>query len=106
MGDDQAAELDALLGASLVKKQQQPKEEGDGVKKEEEEEEEEENDGSREERVKMKGDLEGKLEPDIKEEPDSAAGGITETPAKSEDADAAVGAVVFKKRKPKGLRTK
>lgn len=94
LAGDQEAELDALLSGSLVKKQ--PKEE-DNVKDED----------SKEETVKDEDGAEGKLEPAVKEEPDTAAGGITETSAaKSEEADSSVGAVVFKKRKPKGLRTK
>ncbi|KAM3447296.1 hypothetical protein MY3296_008880 [Beauveria thailandica] len=93
MPDDQDAELDALLSGSLVKKQ--PVAEDDAKEEEEEKVEEKTEDG-----------IEVKLEPTVKEEPDTAAGGITETAAKSEDADSAVAAVVFKKRKPKGLRTK
>ncbi|KAJ4165424.1 hypothetical protein LMH87_007058 [Akanthomyces muscarius] len=93
MPEDQEAELDALLSGSLVKKQSAD----DGVAKGE---------GVKEE-GKADDGADVKLEPAVKEEePDTAAGGITETAAKSEDADPTVGAVVFKKRKPKGLRTK
>ncbi len=93
MPEDQEAELDALLSGSLVKKQSAD----DGVAKGEGVEEE----------GKADDGADVKLEPAVKEEePDTAAGGITETAAKSEDADPTVGAVVFKKRKPKGLRTK
>ncbi|OAA80761.1 Zinc finger, U1-C type [Akanthomyces lecanii RCEF 1005] len=93
MPEDQEAELDALLSGSLVKKQSAD----DGVAKGE---------GVKEE-SKADDGADVKLEPAVKEEePDTAAGGITETAAKSEDADPTVGAIVFKKRKPKGLRTK
>ncbi len=96
MPEDQEAELDALLSGSLVKTQA-----ADGVKEEDVKEEDVKAE------VKDEEDVEGKLEPAVKEEaPDTAAGGITETAAKSEDADSAASAVVFKKRKPKGLRTK
>ena len=95
MPEDQEAELDALLSGSLVKKQSA--ETDDGVAKGEDVTEE----------GKADDGADVKLEPAVKEEePDTAAGGITETAAKSEDADPTVGAVVFKKRKPKGLRTK
>ncbi|ATY60414.1 U1 zinc finger [Cordyceps militaris] len=95
MPDDQEAELDALLNGSLVKKQPAAE---DGIKQEEQ--------TVKEERQEAEDGVGGKLEPAVKEEPETATGGITEAPAKSEDADSAVGAVVFKKRKPKGLRTK
>lgn len=95
MLEDQEAELDALLSGSLVKKQPAATDEG-AVKREGVKEEDNTGDGA-----------DVKLEPAVKEEePDTAAGGITETAATSEDADLTVGAVVFKKRKPKGLRTK
>ncbi|KGQ12465.1 hypothetical protein BBAD15_g1795 [Beauveria bassiana D1-5] len=101
MPDDQDAELDALLSGSLVKKQSLAE---DDVKEAGEEEEEEEEEKKVEE--KTEDGIDVKLEPAVKEEPDTAAGCITATATKLEDADSAVGAVVFKKRKPKGLRTK
>ncbi|OAA69100.1 Zinc finger, U1-C type [Cordyceps fumosorosea ARSEF 2679] len=85
--EEEAAELDALLSGSLAKKQPAAE---DGVVKLQKGEGE---DGSPESAVK-------------KEELDVADSGIAETIGKSEDAGAEVGAVVFKKRKPKGLRTK
>ena len=95
MPEDQEAELDALLSGSLVKKQ--PAAADDDMVKGEDVKEE----------VKAEDGAGVKLEPAVKEEePDTGAGGITETAAKSEDADTTEGAVVFKKRKPKGLRTK
>lgn len=84
MPREQEDELDALLSGSLVKKQPNEapaKDEGeqeDGVKKEE--------------------------GPVVKDEPDTETSGVGGE-IKTEDGDAG-GAVVFKKRKPKGLRTK
>ncbi|TQV96680.1 hypothetical protein V2A60_002935 [Cordyceps javanica] len=95
MPDDQEAELDALLSGPLVKKQ--PTEQ-DGVKSE--------GAGEAEAVVKAEDKTDVKLEPPVKEELDTATSGITDTAATSEDAGPAEGAVVFKKRKSKGLRTK
>lgn len=111
MPEDQEAELDALLSGSLLKKQPAAADEG-AVKREGVKEEDKAGDGADVKlepvvKDKTQDGADVKLELAVKEEElDMAAGGITETAATSEDADLTVGAVVFKKRKPKGLRTK
>jgi hypothetical protein len=104
---DDDKDLDALLAGSLTKVKRPP--EDDEVKKEEEEEEVTKPTIKREDPLGEGGvDAAVKTEEEasrVKDEPDIVSAGL-EAPPKSEDGDAPAGAVVFKKRKPKGLRTK
>ncbi|KAK3192628.1 hypothetical protein K4F52_001427 [Lecanicillium sp. MT-2017a] len=106
------AELDALLNGSLVtvkKPSAEEEEEGGRVKTEG-------GDGAKTTTVKQELDTEDgegnvKTEEDggarVKEEPlDGLGAGLEDVKPKNEEGEAAAGAVVFKKRKPKGLRTK
>lgn len=103
------AELDALLSGPLVtvkKALTEEEEEGGRVKTEE-------GDNAKTTTVKQELDTEdgeGNVKTEegagarVKEEP--LDGGLEDVKPKNEEGDAAAGAVVFKKRKPKGLRTK
>lgn len=111
LGDDQEeAELEALLSGSLVKKEMKKNQESDdGAGEGEVVKKEEGNDIKSEEGREEENGPEFRMEPPVKDEPDTAAasGCLGEVPTRVEAADAGAGAaVVFKKRKPKGLRTK
>lgn len=103
MPEGEDSELDALLSGTTIPLKTGAKKEEDG------------------ETVKHEEDVKTEVkheETPIKEEPDAAPGGLTETklsepsgpdaPVKTEEgvADAEPAPVVFKKRKPKGIRTK
>ncbi|PNY25918.1 Uncharacterized protein TCAP_04148 [Tolypocladium capitatum] len=109
MPEGEDGELDALLGGTAI-----PLKTGGGLTVENEDGEDGET--VKHEHVKTEAKHE---ETPIKEEPDAAPGGLTaetklsepcrpDSPVKAEEggADAGPAPVVFKKRKPKGIRTK
>lgn len=109
MVQDEDPDLDALLSGTTIPLKKRPSDEDEVIKEEEDgaAKEEEHLDGIRVKKEEAEDPSLDEGEGPVKEEPDATqAGQGLAAEAKTAQADGGTAAVVFKKRKAKGLRTK